>query len=169
MAVFLVGAGCADSKASLQSSPSSAQTYENVDYGFVFDFSKGMEMKPRPQEQQATLFYGLPANFFASLRDLNRPDEKEIVSIAYFYVMENVSLDQFTSALTASDPQNVRVLETTDLSSGGLNMKKIVSTTASGINKTNYLFWRETNAIVVSVMLEEEPVFDPILQTFRIK
>ena len=78
-----------------------------------------------------------------------------------------VTVDQFSAALLASDPGNITIKETTDLNQNGLAIKKVVNTTAVGADKTHYLFWHGSTLIVVSVILQEDEAFAPVLASLR--
>jgi len=163
----LFGFGCMRSSVPLQltSVQTGWNTYVNVDYRFSFDYPSGMEMRSRPSEQQATEYMDLPGKFFASLRDVTREDQP--VSIAYFYAMDGKTIDQFLEALKASDSQNVLIKETVDMEKGKIQMKKVVSTTALGVDKVHYLFVDGTTLVVISQFMNENVAFEPIIQTVR--
>ncbi|MFH1253251.1 MAG: hypothetical protein V1664_02865 [Candidatus Uhrbacteria bacterium] len=139
--------------------------FESADYGFAVSYPDNFELRSRPLEQQDSSYVGLPGNFFASLRDVKR--EQNSVTIAAFYAFKDVSVEKFSEALKASDPDNITIKETSDLSQGGLAIKKITSTTAMGTDKIHYVFLSGENLIVISVILDEGPNFEPLLATMR--
>ncbi len=139
--------------------------YENTDYGFALAYPTNLELRTRPAELQDTEYVGLPVKFFASLRDTTRSEKAE--NLAYFYAAEGVTLEAFTTALAASDPGNIVVKETSDLSQGGLSMKKIISTTALGADKVHYLFWKDSTLVIISQFLGEDEAFAPVFETLK--
>ena len=46
-------------------------------------------------------------------------------------------------------------------------MKKVVSTTALGVDKVHYLFVDGTTLVVISQFMNENVAFEPIIQTVR--
>lgn len=145
--------------------PAGWTAYENREYGFSLAYPNNLELRSRPGEDQETVYLGLPVKFFASLRDTARGKEPE--NIAYFYAAENVTLEQFQGALAASNAPNTTIKETTDVSQGGLAMKKVVSTTAMEIDKIHYLFWQDSTLIIFSQFLQEEEAFAKVFQTLQ--
>ena len=150
----------------LEESAPTTIAYQNTEFGFAFDYPTSREAKSREPDVQDSSFLDLDAKFFLSLRDTTR--EEKPVTVARVYSIESVSLEQYTIALEASDPGNITVKETSDLTQGGLAMKKIVNTTAIGIDKTQYLFWKDSTLVVIEVILQEEPAFDPVFATLRV-
>lgn len=146
--------------------PSGWKNFESSDYGFSIAYPNNMEMRARAIEQQDSTYVGLQGNFFASLRDPER--EEKPVSIAAFYAFKDLSVEKFIESLQASDPDNITIKETSDLSQGGLAMKKIVNTTALGTDKTHYVFSLNGNLIVISVFLEEDGNFAPLVSTMQV-
>jgi hypothetical protein len=162
-----VGAGCFGQPPVEEASPTDGwNTYLNTEYGFGFDHPTNFEVHSRPTEQRPDAYVGLDVSFFASLRDTARGEKTE--NVAHFYAAKDVELEAFTAALTASDPGNITIKETTDIDVGGVAMTKIVSTTALGIDKTHYLYRRVDTLIIISVILSEEEAFAPVLETFRL-
>lgn len=145
--------------------PDGWSAYENSEYSFKLGYPSNMEMRDRDVAQQDSTYAGMQGKFFASLRDVKR--ETKPVSIALFYAMEDVDLEGFEQSLVASDKDNISIKEVTDVTQGDLALKKVVSSTALGIDKTHYLFWKDNKLVVVSVILDEEEVFDPILATLQ--
>jgi hypothetical protein len=122
-----------------------------------------MELKDRAQDQQDSTYANLSGKFFASLREVKR--EKEPTTLALFYAFKGVTPDQFSESLQASDQGNITIKETSEVIKNGLTMKKVISTTAIGLDKTHYLFVYGEDLVVISVVLGEEEVFQPILDT----
>ncbi len=143
--------------------PSNWTTFESVDFGFAVSYPDNMELKERPLDQQDSTYAGLNGKFFLSLRETER--EAEPTSLALFYAMKDVDFEKFNQALVASDQGNITIKETADVTQGGLAMKKVISTTAIGMDKTHYLFMSGENLIVVSVVLGEEEAFKPVFET----
>lgn len=168
-AVFFLmtaGAGCAMPGLKPADEAPKTAAYENAEYGFALEYPvPQMEVRERPAEEQDTTYVGKPVKFFASLRDLKREDKP--VSITYFYAFDGVTFEQFTEALVATDPANVKIVETTDVEKGGLKMKKVVSTTAIGDNKIHYVWTKDAKLIVASQFLNEDAAFGPVLETFK--
>jgi len=145
--------------------PSGWSLFSATDYKFSFAYPENMEVNDRPDAQQDSSYAGLQGKFFASLRDTKR--DAQPTSIALFYAFANSDFDKFTTSLVASDQGNINLKETTDVTQGGIAMKKVVSTTASGMDKTHYLFMNGDNLIVVSVVLGEEEAFAPEFATLQ--
>jgi hypothetical protein len=103
--------------------------------------------------------------FFASLRDTTRSEQPE--NLAYFYAVDAGTLEVFTTGLEASDPGNITVKEITDVTQGGIQMKKVVSTTALGVDKIHYLFWKDTTLVIISQFLNENEAFAPVFETMK--
>lgn len=165
LGLLFVGFGCQNNGASKVEVPRGWTTFESADYDFALSYPDNYEFRSRPIDQQDSSYVGLSGNFFASLRDIKR--EKDPVTLAAFYSFKGINVDDFSAALQVSDPDNITIKETSDLSQGGLAMKKIVNTTAMGVDKTHYLFLRDKNLIVVSVFLSEEENFAPVFATMR--
>jgi hypothetical protein len=166
IALVLTAFGCqkfggASSKVSI---PSGWTTYSDATYDFSMSYPETMEINERPSDKQDSTYAGLSGKFFLSLRDISREDENA-ATLALFYAFRDVTVEQFSDSLKASDPDNVTIKETTDLVQGGISMKKIISTTALGFDKTHYLFTRGGNLIVVSVVLGEGETFKPVFET----
>jgi len=88
--------------------------------------------------------------------------------MALFYAFKNVTVEQFTKALQDSDPDNITIRETTDVVQGDISMKKIVSSTAMGVDKTHYLFQNGEDLVVISLILGEDEAFKPIFETITL-
>ena len=146
--------------------PDGWTTFESVDYNFAVSYPDNMELKERPLDQQDSTYAGLQGKFFLSLRDTVR--DGEATTLALFYAMKDVGFEKFNEALVASDQGNITIKETTDITQGGIAMKKIISTTAMGMDKKHYLFMSGENLIVVSIVLGEEEVFGPVFETMVI-
>jgi len=138
--------------------------YQNDQYKFGFTYPKNLDVRVREDENRQTDYLGMPVDFFISLRDVER--EEKPVTLAVFYASPTLSIDAFKTALEASDPASVKVTATEELSIGGLAMTKVTSTTAIELPKTHYLFDREGQTVIVSVILQEEANFAPVLETF---
>lgn len=143
--------------------PDGWMTYESADYGFSVSYPDNMELRQRPEEVQNSTYAGLQGKFFLSLRDIKR--EEKPVTIATFYAFKDTSVEEFSESLQASDPENITIKEITDVAQGGINTKKMVSTTAVGLDKTHYLFTNNENLIVIGVILQEEAIFAPVFET----
>ncbi len=168
-AVALVGFGCfgkiEPAANTTTSAPEDWIAYENTVYGFALSYPTNMELRSRPEEEQTTEYLGLPVKFFASLRDTVR--DTKPTPLASFYAAEQVTVEQFMTALTASDPEHVSVKETADVTLGSLPAKKVVSTTALGTDKVHYLLLKDTTFIIISQFLNEDEALDPVLATLR--
>jgi|GEM_PF-3256856 len=139
--------------------------FTSSNYNFSLAYPDNMEVNDRSAEQQDSTYAGLQGKFFVSLRDTKR--EAQPTSIALFYAFKDVDYDKFVTSLTASDQSNITIKENIDVTQGGIAMKKIVSTTALGMDKTHYLFQSGDNLIVVSVVLGEEEAFAPEFATLQ--
>ncbi len=134
--------------------------YADADHGFAFDYPSVWNLNERATDLQDNNYLGLTSKFFLSLADPTTETKPE--TIARFYAADGVTADQFTAALLASDPGNVTIKETTDVNQNGLAMKKVVSTTASGYDKTHYLFYHGETLVIISVILQEDEHFAPV-------
>ena len=139
--------------------------YQNEQYAFGFTYPKNMEVRIREEENRQTDYLGFPVDFFISLRDIEREDKP--VNIAMFYAAQGLTVDAFKAALEASDPVSVTVTATEDVDVNGLKATKVTSTTAVGIDKTHYLFDRNGQTVVVSVILQEVSTFQPIFDSLK--
>jgi len=146
--------------------PDGWKTFNSIEYSFSIAYPENMEVQDRLADKQDTTYLNLSGKFFASLRDVKREDG--VSSIALFYSFKDLSFDKFSEALVASDTTNVSIKETTDVTQGGIAMKKIVSTTALGADKIHYLFKSGDNLIVASVIIGEEEAFAPEFATMQI-
>jgi hypothetical protein len=167
----LLGSGCPrlSQKDETPSNPATQKdfTYQDSLYGFIFDYPSGVEMKPRPIEIQDTDYLGIPMKFFASLRDYRQGGESP-ENIFFFYAAnKDLTIDDFTKALIASDPTSITISQTQSFEQGGLSLTKIINTTASGVEKTHYLFWQNGQLIVLSQFLHQTEVADSMIKTFR--
>jgi hypothetical protein len=162
--LLVVGFGCQSNNG--VKIPSGWITFKSSDYGFSLAYPDNMEMRGRSVERQSSSYIGLSGNFFASLRDVKR--ESKPVSLAVFYSFKDISTDKFIDSLKTSDPDNITIKETIDLSQGGLSIKKIINTTALGTDKVHYVFQNDGNLIVVSVFIGEENNFTPVLATMQV-
>lgn len=145
--------------------PSGWSLFTSSNYKISLAYPENMEVNDRAEAQQDSTYAGLQGKFFASLRETKR--EEQPTSIALFYAFADSDFDKFSASLVASDQGSITIKETTDVTQGGLEMKKIVSTTASGMDKTHYLFQSGGSLIVVSVVLGEEEVFAPVFATLQ--
>ncbi len=164
--VALVGFGCASSAPA--PTASSDAHYVNQEFGFTLDHSEAIEIRDREAENRADDYLGLTVDFFASVRNVTR--EEKPVSLAFFYAVPGLSVEEFTSALEASDPNGaVKVIaeEDVDVTNGGVAMKKITSTTQMGTDKIHYLWDHDGTTIIASVIIGEGTEFDPILATLK--
>lgn len=143
--------------------PDGWATYKNTDYNFSLSYPEKIEVNQRSVDNLAATYVGLSGKFFISIRDTEREDG--VATLAQFYAFSDVSVEQFSEGLVASDPGSITIKETTEVEQGGIAMKKIVSTTALGVDKIHYLFERGGNLIVVSIVLGEEEAFAPIFET----
>lgn len=145
--------------------PADQQAYTDADHGFAIDYPKTWNLNTRSTDVQDSDYLGLKTKFFISIADPTKSDKPE--TIARFYAADGVTVDQFTSALLASDPGNITIKETTDVTENGLPMKKIVNTTASGVDKTQYVFLHDQTLVIVSVILQQDDAFAPLLASMR--
>lgn len=164
--VALTGFGCSPAPTNDQADTSTAAgPYENSQYGFAFTYPDNMEVHVRSDDTRQTEHVGIPVDFFASLRDTKREDKP--VNLAYFYAAPNTTTEQFVAALEASDPA-VKVKSQESVTINDIAMTKIVNSTAVGTDKTYYLFdGKDGSKVIVSVFLNEDQNFDPVLQTFK--
>lgn len=147
--------------------PSGWTTYTDTAYNFSVSYPDNLELNQRSGESQDSTYIGLNGKFFLSIRDLGRETEK-VATMALFYAFKNVTVEQFTKALQDSDPDNITIRETTDVVQGDISMKKIVSSTAMGVDKTHYLFQNGEDLIVISLILGEDEAFKPIFETITL-
>lgn len=143
--------------------PDGWATYQNPGYGFAMSYPSNVEAKQRSDDQLDITYVGLPAKFFLSVRDTEREDSLTV--IAQFYSFSDLSVEKFSEALVASDQGNITIKETADVTQGGIAMKKIVSSTAAGIDKTHYVFKSGNNLIVIGIPLGEDEAFKPLFET----
>lgn len=144
--------------------PSGWTTYSDTTYDLAVSYPDTVELHQRSSEIQDSTYAGLDGKFFLSIRDLSREGEGP-ATLALFYAFKNVSVDQFSESLQASDQGNITIKETTDVTQGGIAMKKMISTTAMGVDKTHYLFESGDNLIVISIVLGEDETFKPVFGT----
>ena len=143
--------------------PDGWTTYQNTEYNFAMSYPDNIEFNQRSTDQLDSTYVGMPAKFFLSIRDIKR--EEKATTLALFYSFSDMSVEKFSEALVASDPGSITIKETTDVTQGGFAMKKIISTTAMGTDKTHYLFESGDNLIVISIVLAEEEAFRPMFET----
>jgi hypothetical protein len=168
--VVLAGFGCTKAPAAETGGPSAdgSWPYMNADYGFQMTLPPGVEMRQREEENRPMKYLGLDADFFASLRDVER--ESKATNLAFFYAMPTMSTEDFAKALEASDATgDVKVTSTEDVTINGIAMKKVTSTTEMGEDKVHYLFEAKDKTIVVSRFLNEEVAFEPIFATIAMR
>jgi len=166
-AVALLGAGClgfGPRESAFVPVFENGGVYTNSEFGFVLEYPSELEVRVRPDDVRESTYLGMDVDFFASLRDITRDDSS--INIAYFFSIPELTLDEFTAALEASS-ENVEVVSVEDFQANDLSMKKIVSTTDIEIDKQHYLFEHGGTTILLSVFLEEEAVFDPIVATLQ--
>jgi hypothetical protein len=158
----LVGAGCAAPAVK----PADTTTYANAQYGFAFEYpAKTMDVHVREDAIRKAKYLGLDADFFASVRDTVQ-DPKNLTTLAYLYAVPGLTVDAFKAALVKS-ATGITVKETTPHTVNGIQMTKIVSTTASGEDKTHELFTLNGQTIIIDEFLFQEKEFDAVLSTFR--
>ena len=165
--MVLFGFGC--SKQDSVSTPLQPgwKTYQNATYGFALDYGPKMAMTDRAVEIQATTYLGLPVTFFTALTDSGQGTGSETESVAFFYAMKDLTKEAFVQALIGSDPENVKVLETTETNQGGLAFTKIVSSTANGEKKNHYLYFKDATTVIISQFLLQDDVFNSVFKTLR--
>lgn len=146
--------------------PLDTTAYVNEQYGFSFGYPSNIEVRVREEENRETQYLGLDADFFASVRDTVR--DKKATNIFFLYALPGATVDSFTAALAASNPDGtVQVTSVEDVEANGFEAKKVISTTEMGRDKTHYLFEADGALVVASVFLTEEAVFETMFQTFR--
>lgn len=143
--------------------PAGWTAYKNIDYNFALAYPENIEINQRAVDKLDSTYAGLSGKFFVSVRDIKR--ENEAVTLALFYAFKNLTIEEFSTALVTSDQGNITIKETTDVIQNGIVMKKIISTTAMGMDKTHYLFTSGDNLIVISIVLGEEEAFKPVFET----
>lgn len=167
--ISLVGFGCVGGESVPTGGAVATSTdtrYENAQYGFALDYPRNIEARVREEDTRQTKYLGLDADFFLSIRDVDREDKA--TTLAYFYAIPGMTTDLFTSALTASNAEGaITVKSVEDVEINGVMMKKVVSTTELGSDKTHYLFDGNGTPVVVSVFLEEQEAFEPIFQSIE--
>lgn len=163
----LFGFGCAKSNSSSAIPPLQQgwKTYQNASYGFALDYGPKMQLNDRALEMQASTYLGLPVSFFTALTDAGQG--QEIESVAFFYAMNSLTKEAFIQALISSDPEYVKVLETTEINQGGLALTKIVSSTANGEKKNHYLYFKDGTTVIISQFLLQDDVFNSVFKTLR--
>lgn len=173
LSFLLLGAGC---PRFYQTNPVSetikpdfeASLYTNTDYGFGFYYPSSMDVKPRPAEEWQTEYLGLSADFFLSVRS-SKQSSDDLENLLFFYATkESVDVDQFLEALTSSDPVSIQILETEEIKQGGLILTKVISTTASGMDKIHYLFSQKDRLIILSEFLLQEEQTIPLISTLHL-
>ena len=158
--VVLFGFGCAKAP---ESTPVVLKTYSNEQYGIIFDYPENMETKDRT-ESRMMKYAGLDVDFFASLRDIKR--EVKATNIAAIYAAKALTTDQFVTALGTLGA-NAQIKNTQTEVYHGLTVKKIVTSTDIGSDKTYYVLERNGNLVIFSVFLGQETFFESVLQTLR--
>lgn len=165
--ISLVGFGCVGGESVPVDGAEATSTgtrYENAQYDFALDYPVNIEARVREEEDRQTKYLGLDADFFLSIRDVDREDKA--TTLAYFYAIPGLTTDAFTSALTASNAEGaITVKSVEDVEINGVEMKQIVSTTEVGSDKTHYVFDGDGTPVVASVFLEEQEAFDAVFQT----
>lgn len=163
----VAGFGCTDAaKNGAVAVDPDATVYENAQYGFSFAYPSTMDVRQREEEVRATQYLGIDVDFFISLRDIVRDDKP--TNIAWFYAAPGLTAEAFSAALVASNASGaVQVTSTEDVEVGGLEMKKVTSTTEMGADKVHYLVDRDGTLIIVSVFIGETSAWDGVLATMR--
>ncbi len=159
IALALAGFGCAGPVI-----PAGNTTYENPQYGFAFSYPKEMDVRSRDEGVRQTTYIGLPADFFASVRDVVR--DSKPTNVFYLYAMKDVTVDTFKDALVKSGA-GIEITSAEETKLGEMSATKITSTTEAGEPKYHYLVPVKDALLIVSVFLNESAVFDPIGATFR--
>lgn len=170
--VAVLGFGCPEKKGELTVTNESAteneagsNVYSNSQYGFELTLPSTVEAKPRPEEEQATDYLGLPVQFFVSIRDLVR-DEKTVLNLAYVYAVPDLTVDGLVEALEKSSAK-VKVSARDVMDVNGVEVTKVVSSTEAGDDKTHYVFQGKDVTIVISVFLYQDEYFAPILASLK--
>jgi hypothetical protein len=161
--VVAVGFGCAD-----PSGPKVLDVgwtrYESSEYGFAFGYPSGMELRQREADVQPNDYLGLDAKFFASLTDTVK--DVKPTNVAWFYAVPGASAAAFKDALEASNANGaVKVLSSEDVEVNGVRLAKVTSSTEMGKDKVHYLLDRDDTLVIISVFLNEESSWEPVLQT----
>lgn len=166
--VAVAGFGCVGTQRNAAVAPydASLTAYENAQFGFAFGYPSSMEARSREDDVRPTQYIGLNADFFLSLRDTVQ--DAKPTNVAWFYAIPSLDVDAFGAALVASSASgSVEVKSVEDVGVGGLALKKVVSSTEMGVDKTHYLLDRDGQTIVISVFLGQETEWDGVLQTLR--
>ncbi|PJA47300.1 hypothetical protein CO172_02210 [Candidatus Uhrbacteria bacterium CG_4_9_14_3_um_filter_36_7] len=142
--------------------------YKDPTYKFVLEYPSGIEIKPRPSEFHKTDYLGIPVDFFLSIRDYRQGTEAP-ENIFYVYSADsNLTTDTFINALIASDPSSISILNQELIEQGKLTITKIVSTTASGVEKRHYLFSINQSVIIFSEFLHQQEVADVLIASMQL-
>lgn len=164
----VAGFGCAKGPVADGSSADGSWPYINNDYGLQMNLPTGVEVRSRQDGSPLTKYLGFDADHFASLRDTVR--DAKATNLAYFYAVPKLSPDDFAKALEASNAAGaVKAKSIEDVTTNGIAMKKITSTTEMGEDKIHYLFDLKDKTIIVSQFIGEEKEFDPIFATITIR
>jgi hypothetical protein len=168
--VVVLGFGCTQKKGELSVTPvdtkaESAGVYTNAQYGFEVALPRGVEAKPRVEDDRQTEYLDLPVDFFVSIRD-TVIDPKTVVNLAYVYASPDLTVDGLVAALEKSSAQ-VKVKTRDVINVNGVEVTKLVSTTEAGEDKTHYVFQGKDATIVMSVFLNLAENFTPIIGSLK--
>lgn len=163
-AILFTGFGCAPKEETV----STQTTYENTQYGFALTYDTAVtELRVRPDTVREDEYLGIPVDFFVSIRNFV-PNEKP-ENLAFLYAAKALTVEEFTQALTASDPANVQVVSTSEETVNGTVFTKVVSTTAALDDKTHYLWMNGETTLIFSVFLLKEELWQEVFQTFSLR
>ena len=160
--LVLLGAGCLTNRSAAPEVE--LNNYDNAEFRFHFSYPPGLEIRERETKVRPTEYLGGPADLFLSVRDPNR--EEQPVTLAFFYAIPGLSIDDFRAHLT-SDPTGGPVKSEETLSINQQSVEKIVNETPVGIDRVHYLLVGTDPLIVISVFLGEEENFAPLLESLR--
>lgn len=138
--------------------------YTSDEYNFAFSYGNDFNAKTREEDNRDFEYLGEDVDFFLSFRDV--VSDKKPVSIAFFYALPGGDLERFETMVNDSDKAG-EVKRTESMDVNGIDVTKVVSSTAAGTDKTHYLFKRGDALIISSVFLNQEDSFEQILETLR--
>ena len=116
VAIMLVGAGCAGSSSdptqgleshAVERVPN-APVYQNAEYGFQLDHLVFMQMNEIQPEKQMKNYLGQQMKLIATLID--KTDSNNPETLMNIYVIDEMSVEDFSEVLVASDPEFVKVI-----------------------------------------------------------
>lgn len=148
----------------VQEMPEFSNDYSNDEYNFTFSYGNDFNAKTREEDNRDFEYLGEDVDFFLSFRDV--VSDKKPVSIAFFYALPGGDMERFETMVNDSDKAG-EVKRTESMDVNGIDVTKVISSTAAGTDKTHYLFKRGDVLIISSVFLNQEDSFEQVLETLR--